>query len=35
MNIWETVKSFLSNSVFFGVLLTLGAYMIGLWLKKV
>lgn len=34
MNLWETIKTFLSNSVFFGVLLTLGAYMIGLWLKK-
>lgn len=32
--IWDNIKAFLSDSVFFGVLLTLGSYFIGLWLKK-
>lgn len=34
MNLWETVKAFLESSAFFGVFLTLGAYMAGMWLKK-
>lgn len=30
----DTIKEFLQSSAFFGVLLTLGAYMFGLWIKK-
>ena len=34
MNLLETIKEFLQSSAFFGLFLTLGAYFIGLWLKK-
>ncbi len=34
MKLFETILSFLESSVFFGMLLTLGAYLLGLWLKK-
>ena len=34
MMLFETVKEFLQSSAFFGVFLTLGAYFIGLWIKK-
>ncbi len=34
MRLWESILEFLGNSAFFGILLSLGAYMLGLWLKK-